>query len=166
MREHIPKLWCMLVRTRPMWGMIPLRVVFGVTLILQGIGRFVFFRQHETSLLSGLPNEWSFLVLVIFSVIEILGGLMIIPGLFARIVGFAIAIEMFLAVFLEQIPLDYSRDLQTQIILACIASMMIFSGAGRYSIDHKLAIAHLKKHPNKKWELYTLAETPLAKWWE
>ena len=101
-----------------------------------------------------------------FSFIEILAGLMAIPGMFVRFVGFIVVIEMAVAVFFESLPLDFSGSVQAQMLVIAIAGMMIFSGAGRWSIDHYLAVKHLKKYPNKKWELYTLAETPLTKWWE
>lgn len=149
-----------------MWGMIPLRVMFGVVLLLQGLQRLLLVRAHDASLLSQLPSEWAIALVVFFSVVEILAGVLAIPGLMVRMVGFAIATEMFLAIFFERIPLDFTRDLQTQMLLIGVASLMIFSGAGRFSIDHWLARRHLLKYPSKKWELYCLAETPYTKWWE
>lgn len=149
-----------------MWGMIPLRVIFGVVIILQGLERFLLVRHHDMSIIGQLPNEWAYVVLLVFSVIEIIAGAMAIPGLFTRIVGFVIAAEMFLAIFFERIPFAFGSDLQTQLLLLGIASLMIFSGSGRYSVDHLLAKRHLLKYPSKKWELYCLAETPYTKWWE
>lgn len=149
-----------------MWGLIPLRIIFGVTLILAGISRFTFVKENKESFVAALPNEWAIPLLTALSVIEIVAGVMAIPGLLARVAGFVIVVEMAAAIFIERIPLDFSMDLQTQILLFGIAAMMSFSGAGRYSIDHYFARKVLKQHPNKKWELYCYAETPYAKWWE
>lgn len=146
--------------------MIPLRIIFGVTIILEGISRFTFVREHKESFLSALPHEWALPILTVFTAIEIAAGILVIPGLMARFAGFAIVIEMAAAIFVERIPLDFSMDLQTQILLVGIAGMMSFSGAGRYSIDHYLAKRILKEHPTKKWEIYCYAETPYTKWWE
>ncbi len=165
MKQHLPTVWSLLTRTRPMWGMIPLRVMFGVTIILQGLHRLVGVRE-QGSLLGSLSHEWQLLVVILFSVIEIVSGLMAIPGFFVRLVGIATVVEMTVAIFFERIPLDYSGSLQAQMLILAIGAMMMFSGAGRHSIDHWLACRHLTRHPSKKWELYCLAETPYTKWWE
>ncbi len=149
-----------------MWGLIPLRIIFGVTIILAGVSRFTFVKENKESFLAALPHEWAFPLLIVLSVIEILAGVLAIPGLLARLAGLSIVVEMAASIFIERIPLDFSMDLQTQILLFGIAAMMSFSGAGRYSIDHYLAKKILKQHPTKKWELYCYAETPYTKWWE
>lgn len=149
-----------------MWGMIPLRVMFGVIIILQGIERVQVLKASQDSLLSQLPHDWMLAIVLLFSIIEILAGICAISGFMVRIVGFTIAIETFVAIVFERIPLDFSSDLQTQMLFIGIASLMIFSGAGRHSVDHWLACRHLVRYPNKKWELYCLAETPYTKWWE
>lgn len=165
-REHSAKVWLTITRTRPMWGMIPLRIIFGVTLILEGFSRFTFARHHTAALLSQLPNEWAFALVVFFSVVEIIAGLLMLWGFLVRFAGLALLVEMSVAIFLERIPLAFSRDLQTQILIIGVASLMVFSGAGRYSIDRHIAKKILKKRPIKKWELYCYAETPYTKWWE
>ncbi|MBI1908306.1 DoxX family protein [Candidatus Uhrbacteria bacterium] len=165
MKEHFPTIWSLVTRTRPMWGMIPLRVMFGVIIILQGVDRLTGVREAG-SILESLSHEWQLAVVLIFSIIEILAGVMAIPGILVRLVGFAIVIEMAVAIFFERIPLEFSGNLQAQLLMTAIAAMMVFSGAGRHSVDHWLACRHLVRYPNKKWELYCLAETPYTKWWE
>lgn len=165
MKQHLPTIWSLMTRTRPMWGMIPLRVMFGVVIILQGIERLLTV-QDEGTILGSLSGEWQLFVVLTFSVVQIVAGLLAIPGLFVRLVGFVIVIEMALAVFFEAIPLQFTGNTQAQLLMIAIASMMIFSGAGRHSVDHWLALRHLQRYPNKKWELYCLAETPYTKWWE
>jgi uncharacterized membrane protein YphA (DoxX/SURF4 family) len=166
LKEQHAKAWLTVTRTRPAWGMIPVRILFGVTLILEGVSRFTFVRHNRDSLLAQLPHEWQLPVVVAFSVIEIVGGAMAIPGIMTRFVGMAILVEMFLAIMFERIPLAFSHDLQTQILLVGIASLLTFSGPGRYSIDGLIARKILKKHPSDKWNIYVYAETPLTKWWE
>ncbi len=166
LKEQNAKIWLTFTRTRPAWGMIPVRIVFGVVLILEGISRFTFVRHNKDSLLAQLPHEWQLPLIVIFSVIEIVGGAMTIPGVMTRFVGMAILIEMFFAIMFERIPLAFSGDLQTQILLFGIASLLMFSGPGRYSVDGAIARYILQRYPIEKWRLYVYAETPITKWWE
>lgn len=152
--------------TRPMWGMFPLRLVFGPMLILEGLSRYLLIRQDPMSWLSELPGETAFTIILLFSIIEIVGGALITVGFLTRFMAFFIMFEMGTVIVLERIPLDFSYSLQTQILLLAIASMMMFSGAGRFSIDRYIARGLLKKIPNMKKELYCIAETPYTKWWE
>jgi uncharacterized membrane protein YphA (DoxX/SURF4 family) len=166
LKEQNAKIWLTFTRTRPAWGMIPVRIVFGVVLILEGISRFTFVRHNKDSLLAQLPHEWQLTLIIVFSVIEIVGGAMAIPGVLTRFVGMAILVEMFFAIMFEQIPFAFSGDLQTQTLLFGIASLLMFSGPGRYSVDGLIARKILKKYPIEKWRLYVYAETPITKWYE
>lgn len=155
-----------LLATRPMWGMFPLRTIFGVMLILEGMSRFAIAKHNPEAIIGQIPGEWALVLVVIFSVIEIGSGLLSLIGFAQRLVGLLIVTEMSFVIFVERVPIDVSRDLQTQILLFAIASMVLFSGAGRFSIDRYLARQLLKTFPNKKKELYCIAETPYTKWWE
>lgn len=122
--------WSMLTRTRPMWGLIPLRVIYGV-IVLQLSAQY------------GLV--WA------------VAGLLVIPGVMTRLAGLAMTV-----VLLFGTPLDP----QLHWLLLGISLLLVVSGPGRHSVDHWLALRHLRKHPSKKWSLYCLAETPYTKWWE
>lgn len=149
-----------------MWGMFPLRLVFGPMLILEGLSRYLLIRQDPASWLSELPGETALTLIFVFSIIEIVGGTLITVGFLTRFMAFFIMFEMATVIVLERIPLDFSYSLQAQILLLAIASMMLFSGAGRFSVDRYIARQLLKKIPNMKKELYCIAETPYTKWWE
>lgn len=166
MRPKHAKFWLYALGTRPMWGMLPLRIMFGVILVLEGLSRFVFFHENKAALLASLPSAWGYAILIGFSVIEILSGCLAIPGFLARFAGLCIVLEMTLSIAVERIPLAFGRGLETQMLLLAIAGMMLFSGAGRHSVDHRLALRMLKNHPNRKKELYCVAEMPLCRWWE
>lgn len=166
MKKKTAKILTTLLATRPMWGMIPLRTVFGVLLVLEGVSRFTVARKGSEAFIDQLPGETALAIIIVFAVVEIIGGVMSMVGIAQRLVGLLIVIEMSIAIFIERIPLDFSRDLQTQVLLFAIAAMVLFSGAGRFSLDRYLARQLLKKHPNKKKELYCIAETPYTKWWE
>lgn len=166
MKAKTGKILTTLLATRPMWGMVPLRTIFGVLLVLEGVSRFTMARHGSAALIDQLPGETALAIIIVFSVIEICGGILSVVGLAQRLVGLLIVVEMSMAIFFERIPLNFSRDLSTQVLLFAIAAMVLFSGAGRFSIDRYLARKLLKKFPNKKKELYCIAETPYTKWWE
>jgi uncharacterized membrane protein YphA (DoxX/SURF4 family) len=166
MKAKTENLILTLTATRPMWGMIALRVIFGVILILEGVSRFTMVREGDDTLISLIPGGIAFAIVVFFAVVEMLGGTLAILGLATRATGALIMIEMSIAMIFERVPLDFSRDLQTQMLFFAIATILFFSGAGRYSIDRMIARALLKKYPSKKKELYCIAETPYVKWYE
>ncbi|MFH1712557.1 MAG: DoxX family protein [Patescibacteria group bacterium] len=166
MKDDLRKIWLTMTATRPMWGMFPMRIIFGVMLILGGLSRFLLFQQDPLSLLASIPGATAFAIIVIFSVIEIIGGVFMVSGFLSRFISFFIIVEMMMSIAIERIPLDFSRDLQTQVLILAIASMILFSGAGRFSVDRYIARRLLDKFPNKKKELYCIAETPYTRWWE
>lgn len=151
--------------TRPAWGMIPARITFGTILLLHGLSRLLLIQASPGTFLNELPGPISFLVLVIFSIVELLGGALIIPGLLSRLVGFMIIIEMIFSIFAERIPLGFQGDVRLEMLLFSIATMIFFSGPGRFSVDRYIARKLLKKYPSKKWEHYVIAETPHCEHW-
>lgn len=151
--------------SRPMWGMIPVRITFGTILLTQGIGRLIHMHGAYGSIIEQLPGPFAAVLFVFFSVIEILGGAMIIPGLCSRLVGFAVLIEMIISIFTERIPLGFHGDVRLDMLVLAVAGMIFFSGGGRFSLDRLIAKHLLRLHPSKKWEHYLIAETPYCEHW-
>lgn len=151
--------------TRPMWGMISARITLGSMLLLHGASRLLIMRASPGTLLQELPGPISFAVLLLFSMVELLGGALIIPGFLSRLAGLMIVVEMAVSIFSERIPLGFSGDIRLEILIFAVATMIFFSGAGRYSVDRWIARRLLKKYPNKKWEHYCIAETPYCEHW-
>lgn len=165
MTDATARFWTLIARTRPAWGYIPLRIVFGSILLIEGLSRLS--EVHKAgSLLSQLPHNLALGIAIAFTVIEILAGVLAIPGFLMRFAAAAVLVETFVAILFERVPLDFSGDLRAQILLVAVASFFFLSGAGRYSVDHYLARKALKHRPEEKWELYVYAETPLSRWWE
>lgn len=160
-----PKVFFSLVVTRPMWGMFPVRIAFGTVLMYHGAIRLLTMRGEHGSFIEELPSEFAIGLMIFFSVVELLGGLFIVPGFLSRFVGFGIVIEIILSIFLERIPLGLHGNVRLDLLLFAIASMILFSGGGRFSIDRLIARRLLKKYPSKKWEHYLIAETPYCEHW-
>jgi len=74
-------------------------------------------------------------------------------------------VEMIFSIFSERIPLGFEGNVGMELMLFAVASMLFFSGAGRFSVDRHIARRFLQKHPSKKWECYCIAETPHCEHW-
>ncbi|MEK9130662.1 MAG: DoxX family protein [Patescibacteria group bacterium] len=151
--------------TRPMWGIIPARITVGTMLVLHGLGRLLSMQADPGTFLYELPGPVAIVILVLFSILELLGGVMIIAGFLSRIASFTIIVEMALSIFTERIPLGFQGDVRLEVLIFAMCTMIFFSGSGRYSVDRWIARRMLKKTPNKKWEHYCIAETPYCERW-
>lgn len=146
MTPSAAKFWTYFFGTRPAWGMIPARIAFGIVLIIQALN---------------YTESISFWVAMTF-----LAGVLSIPGIFARLAGAIILLQIALPFVWSGAPDVLMGDFSARILLFGIAMLLFTAGAGRHSIDHWLSIRLLRKFPNKKKELYCIAEMPLCKWWE
>lgn len=157
-----------MLKTRPTWGVPPVRIAFGAVLLTHGVSRLLNLEGSVGTIIRELPTEVALTVMVVFSLTEIIGGLMIIPGILSRFVGFIIVFEMLLSIVLEKIPFGYFGDVRLDLLLFAIAAMISFSGPGRFSIDRWIARKILEKHPNPhtKHDLYVIAETRHTAWYE
>jgi putative oxidoreductase len=74
--------------------------------------------------------------------LEVVGGLLIIPGLFTRPVAFVLSGEMAVAYFQFHFPQSFfpTTNLGTPAILYCFLFLyFVFAGAGEWSVDAMIA---------------------------
>lgn len=167
MTQQQARRWLSLFVTRPMWGLIPLRISFGTILLLDAAQRLVRMRGETGSIIEELPGETAFIILLVFSLLQFIGGALILPGLFSRVVGFVMVIQLVLSIFLERIPIGFQGNVKLEMLMLAASALFLFSGGGRFSVDRGIARKLLKKAPSKKWEHYLIAETPYCeKWYE
>ncbi|HBL39557.1 TPA: hypothetical protein DDZ10_02695 [Candidatus Uhrbacteria bacterium] len=155
-----------LFKTRPIWGLIPVRIVFGSILFIHGATRLIEARQRSGALIEELPSEAAFVLVLLFAVTEFLGGALIIPGFLTRAAGFVLVVEMIVSITIERLPLGFSGSgLPFELLLFAVAGMLFLSGAGRFSIDRAIARRLLARAPNEKHEAYIVAETLHTRYW-
>jgi putative oxidoreductase len=110
------------------------------------------FLQHGTSKLLGFPHEAAFDGLQLFSLIglagtlELVGGLLIIVGLFTRATAFLLSGEMAVAYFMAHAShghaLAPSLNHGEPAVLYCFVFLyLVFSGPGAWSADSKISRA-------------------------
>ena len=152
MKQKTANAWLFMFRTRPMWGMIPLRVLFALVVIASALW----------SMKSAEGNQQ-----IVFA-IQMFAGLLLIPGFLARPAGLFMAATSATLLFMGALPNVYPafENVTTQVLMLAISFMLFVSGAGRHSVDHWISCRVLKACSIKKWEAYCLAETPYTKWWE
>ena len=153
-------------KTRPMWGLIPIRIVFGSILFIHGATRLIEARHKTGAFIESLPGPASFAFVFGFALIEFVGGVLIIPGFLTRLAGGLLVIEMIISITIERLPFGFSGSgLSLELLLFAISGMLFLSGAGRFSVDRAIARRMLKVCPNVKHEAYVVAETIHTNFW-
>ena len=104
------------------------------------------FIQHGTAKLLGLPYVPMFDGLQVFSLIgaagilELIGGIFIIIGLFTRPTAFILSGEMAFAYFIAHAPegpLPILNHGELSVIYCFVFLYFAFAGAGAYSVDNR-----------------------------
>jgi putative oxidoreductase len=135
----------LLTRLQPL-GLLVMRCALGAVMIAHGYSK-VFHGGfgHNTALMvagMGLPGFLGYVV----AYLEFIGGMMMILGVFTRVVGLLFTIEMLVAIF----KVHLSRGIGTQggmdlpLVCMAIAFALVLFGAGLLSIDHLMFGGGLK----------------------
>ena len=115
------------------WGLVPLRVVVGLVFLMHGGQKLFVFGLGGTAdimgkLGMGLPSLAAALVIAA----ELLGGLAIFSGLYARWAGAALAIEMLVAIPVARLHggffAPYGLEFELTLLGACLTFAALGSG--------------------------------------
>lgn len=86
------------------WGLVPLRIVVGVTFLMHGSQKlFVFGLGGTAEILQWLGIPFAMYFAAVVMATELLGGLAIVLGLFARWAGVLLAIDMTVAILVARL---------------------------------------------------------------
>ena len=115
------------------WGLVPLRVAVGSVFLLHGAQKlFVFGLAGTADIMGKLGIPLSSLAAAIVIAAELLGGLAIIFGLFARWAGIVLAIEMLVAIPVARLAggffAPYGFEFEYTLLGACLTFAAIGSG--------------------------------------
>lgn len=74
------------------------------------------------------------------SLLELVGGVLLVLGAFTRLVGITLAVVMLGAAFLVHLPAGFflPNGYEFALLLASALLALVIMGAGRYSVDHAL----------------------------
>lgn len=166
MEQDVLEIIMHITRTRPQWGLVPLRIVFGFLIITHSIdlfsrktleGRLTFFS------LSG----WPLGAMIFVTALTEVCGLFLIPGLLSRLSGLVILLLASSSSVYQFIKFKTVLNLRFKLSIISMAILIVMSGAGKFSLDHKISVEIEKKYPNDKVHSYIHAETelPNTPWW-
>ena len=134
-----------LTRLQPL-GLLVMRIVLGAVMVAHGFPK-VFHGGfgHSTAAMVGNMGIPAFLGYVV-SYLEFIGGMMIVIGVFTRVVGFLFAGEMLVVILKVHLSKGIGTPGGMDLPLACgaIAFALVVFGAGLISVDHLIFGGGLK----------------------
>jgi len=117
------------------YGPLPIRILAGITLIIHGLpklsnvaGSEVFFGKM------GLPPDLAMLI----GLLEVIGGVALIVGIFTRIASILFIIEMLGATIVAKLPKGFVSGYEFDLLLMSISISLLLTGPGRASIEWDL----------------------------
>ena len=115
------------------WGMVPLRLVVGLTFLMHGGQKlFVFGLAGTADIMGKLGLPLPTLCAAVVIVAELAGGVAIVLGWFARWAGLALAIEMVVAILVARVQggffTPYGYEFELTLLGACLTLAAVGSG--------------------------------------
>ena len=138
-------MWRKLIATTRTWMTVPVRLALGMIFIAHGaqkvFGSFgghglIDFTTGDAPL--GLRPAWLWLGAAAFS--ELIGGILVLFGLFTRLGAFAIAMVMLVAMLGVQWGAFFlnNKGIEYTVALLGMSLALLIAGGGQASIDQKL----------------------------
>lgn len=126
----------LLTRYWPGWGPIFLRLALGTVFMAHGWAKLSGpLATAEGFNIEGwgwpYPAFWAGLI----ALVETLGGLMIITGLFTRIAAFLLACVMVMAIIKLRVQRGFVGEFEFEFTLLMVALSLMTMGGGRLSVD-------------------------------
>jgi putative oxidoreductase len=120
------------------WGMLPLRVVVGLVFLMHGGQKlFVFGLAGTADIMGKLGLPLPVVSATVVIAVELLGGLAILLGVFARGAGALLAVEMVVAILVARFHggffAPYGYEFELTLLGACLT--FAFAGPGRVSFE-------------------------------
>ncbi len=125
------------------WGLTVLRVIVGTVFLVHGLQKlFVFGFSGFAGNLEGMGVPLPLLFSIIVTLVELLGGLALILGLFTRLAAVLLAVDMLVAILTVHLPNGFfmmSNGYEFALTLLAAGVALALSGAGEASLDKALA---------------------------
>jgi putative oxidoreductase len=120
------------------WGMLPLRIVVGLVFLMHGAQKlFVFGLAGTADIMGKLELPLPVMCAAVVITVELLGGLAILLGVFARLAGALLAFEMVVAILVARLHggffAPYGYEFELTLLGACLTFAL--SGPGRISFE-------------------------------
>ena len=114
---------------------LPLRIIAGIAFILHGFPKFSGLDKTQGFFGSlGLPPELAFPI----SLLEVIGGLVLLLEIFTKIASILFIIEMIGAILVAKITKGFVGGYELELLLMFISISLLISGPGRISIERDI----------------------------
>jgi putative oxidoreductase len=120
------------------WGLLPLRIVVALVYFMHGGQKVLYFGVAGVSdMLSKLGFVYPTFFAVVLMIIEVAGAFAILFGLYTRVAGFVLAVEMAIAIYVARLGggffTPYGFEFELTLLGACLTFAAV--GAGGASLD-------------------------------
>ena len=120
------------------WGMLPLRIVVGLVFLMHGAQKlFIFGPAGTADIMGKLGLPLPLLCATVVIAVELLGGLAILLGVFARLAGALLAFEMVVAILVARVHGGFFAPYGYEFELTLLGASLTFAlhGPGRMSLE-------------------------------
>jgi putative oxidoreductase len=129
------------------WGMVPLRIVIGLAFLMHGgMKLFSFGIGGTAGFLGKMGVPIPGVSAVVLIVVELLGGLAILIGFYARWAAAALAFDMLVAILVAKLHGGYFApngfELELDLLGACLT--ILVAGSGGMSVQNPTALREPK----------------------
>lgn len=129
------------------WNPVVLRLALGLVFVVSGVGK-VFAVGPKASGIGGFSGMLADLgvplataVAVVIGFTELLGGILLLLGLFTRFVAAALAVVMIGATVLVHLPNGFVASeggIEYTLVLSLVSIALVLSGPGALALEHAL----------------------------
>ena len=114
---------------------LPLRVIAGVGFMIHGLPKILEIGKTQGSFMNmGLPHDLAILI----GLLEFIGGLAILLGVFTRIAAGLFAIQMIGAIILVKLSKGFIDGFELDLLYLAIMVNLLITGPGFLSIEKNL----------------------------
>ncbi len=122
---------------RPGFGLMLVRIAAGAVFLAHGISKL---QNMEGTIaffgMLGLASFWAYIV----AVLETVGGIALVLGLFTGVMGMLLAVEMLIAIFLVKLKVGFivPGGYEIDVMLFAAALGVAFSGPGKMALGKRV----------------------------
>ena len=114
---------------------LPLRIIAGIGFMIHGLPKLLDIPGTQSSFTNmGLPQELA----VIIGLLEFIGGLAILLGIFTRIAAIFLAIDMIGAILSVKLSKGFIGGFELDLLYLAIMISLILTGPGSLSIEKNI----------------------------
>ena len=114
---------------------LPLRIIAGVGFMIHGLPKILNIGKTQGSFMNmGLPQDLAILI----GLLEFIGGLAILLGIFTRIAAGLLAIQMIGAILLVKLSKGFIDGFELDLLYLAIMISLLITGPGFLSIEKNL----------------------------